>query len=295
MRLIDKKIDCKSRSNVYEIYPLGDIHCGARNCAERPLKKLVNEVVKNPFAYVIGGGDLVDAIKPDDFKRFDMDILPDWMIEGDAMTTREKLNDILEQQLNRITEILEPIKHKILGTIEGNHEYNVRKYYNQNIQKAICNRLGIEGLTDEALIRIRFKRLGGGTTVIIYIRHGYGGGRTPGAEPNKLDRMLNEWEIADICFTGHTHTFDILPPKPVLGIPKNGALPKECTCRYRWAGNWGCWLYSHAEGASSYSSRACYQARPMLTVKAVIRPFAQKKIKGQQLTVPHIELRSITI
>jgi len=98
MKLIEKEIICKGRSEVFEIYPIGDIHCGARNCAEKPLRKLVREISENPFAYVLGGGDWPNAIKPQDSKRFDFDILPDWMVEGDANTTRDKLNDILAQE-----------------------------------------------------------------------------------------------------------------------------------------------------------------------------------------------------
>ena len=297
MKIIDKVIKCQSRSDVFEFIPIGDTHIGARSCAEKPLRKKVREIAEQPNTYVIGGGDWIEAIKPQDSKRFDFDILPDWMIEGDALTTREKLNDIIDQQFDRTIDIFDPIAKagRLIGEIEGNHEYAVRKYYNQNIHAAMCRKLHIIDLTDEALIRLRFQRGTATTTVIIYIRHGFGGGRTPGAEPNRLARMLAEWEVADVCFTGHSHTFDILPPKPVLGIPRSGKLPSECSCKYRWAGNWGCWLYSHPVGPSGYASRACYPARPLVTCKAVIKPFAQKRGGGTQRTAPHIEIRSITI
>jgi hypothetical protein len=295
MKIIDKVIHCPSRSSEFEFIPIGDVHIGARSCAEKPLKKLINGIGDN--TYIIGGGDVLDLIRPQDIKRFDFDTLPDWMIEGDALNTREVLNDIVSQQYERAIEIFTPVKHKIIGFLEGNHEFSIRKYAGRAVHRGLCRRLNIEDLTDEALIRLRFKYTTQTTTVIIYIRHGYGGGRTPGAEPNRLARMLAEWEIADICFSGHSHTFDILPPKPVLEIPKKGSLLPECTCRYRWAGNWGCWLYSHPAGASSYSSRACYPARPLLTCKAVIKPFKQKRMKGVKNPIHecHVEMRSITI
>ena len=296
MKILDKLIQCKGRSDTFEIIPIGDIHIGARSCAEKPLKKMIKEIAGNPNTYVIGGGDWLDAIKPQDSKRFDYDTLPDWMLEGDAVNVREKLNDIIKQQYERTIGIFEPLSPgQLIGLVEGNHEFTIRKHYNQDVHAGLCRRLNTENLTDEALIRLRFKRGSAIITIIIYIRHGYGGGRTAGAEPNKLDRMLAEWECADICFTGHTHCYDILPPKPVLEIPRNGKLLSECTCRYRWAGNWGCWLYSHPSGESSYSSRACYPARPLLSCKAVIRPFAQLTFGGVQRTMPHIELRSITL
>jgi len=295
MKLLDKLVLCKGRGDEFEIYPIGDAHIGARSCAEKPLRKIIKDIKDNPNARWLGGGDLYDAIKPQDSKRFDMDVMPDWMLEGDAVNTREKLNDILHQQHLRIVEMLEPIAEKCWGLIEGNHEYSIRKFYNDNIHKALCNRLGVEDLTDEAGIRLRFKRATATTTVKLYIRHGFGGGRTAGAEPNSLARLINEWEDFDVCLTGHSHTFDILPPKPVLGMPSSGSIPSELTQRYRWAANWGCWCYSHSSGPSGYASRACYPARPMLTVKVVIKPHSQKYINKKYVLSPKIEIRHIPL
>ena len=295
MRIIDKEVLCKGRSDVFEFHPLGDSHIGAPNCAETRLRRRVSGIAANPNAYAILGGDVTDAIKPQDMKRFDVNCLADWIIEGDADSTREKLGDILHQQFERAADIFEPIKDRILGAIEGNHEHAIFKYHNQNIHRALCQRLGIPDLTDEAFIRLRFKRCSAVVVVKMYIRHGYGGGRTPGTEPNKLDRMLAEWEDADICFTGHTHTADVLPPKPKLYVPNTGKLPKEFLCRYRWAANWGCWLYSHSSGASTYASRACYPARPMISCKAEIRPFKEKRLGQYKYANPEIEIRTIPL
>ena len=299
MRIIEKVIHADGRSDEFEIYPLGDTHIGAHGCAEKLLRKHVKGIADNPNAYAIGGGDIGDLILPMDNKRFDFDSLPDWMLEGDAITTRERLNDILKQQLDRIDDILNPIpSERWLGAISGNHEASIAKYYNSAIHKAICNRLDIQDLSDEAIVRLKFVRGKGFKTsavIILYIRHGYGGGRTRGAEANKIGAMIDEWEIADICFTGHTHTFRIEPPKPVLEIPRQGKVPKECTCRYRWGANWGCWQLSHPSGPGSYASRACYPARPMLAVKAVIKPFHCTYVKGKTIETPHVELRQITL
>lgn len=299
MRLIDKLIEGHGRADEFSIHPIGDVHCGGRNCAEKALGREVKEIYQNPNAYWFSGGDLIEAIKPHDI-RFDFDILPDWMVEGDADSTREALNDIVKQQKRRICDILQPIAGKCLGLMEGNHEYTIRKRGNTDIHKDICDELGCTNLTDETVIRLRFRRLKGSViTVVIYARHGYGGGRTDGAEPNKLGRLLAEWELADICFSGHTHTFCIIPPKAVMGIPRSGSLPDELYQRYRWAANWGCWQYSHPVGPSSYVSRAAYPARPMLTTKAVIQPFHTtfRPKNGQQTEIPSplIELRAITL
>ena len=291
MKIIDKLIQCKSRSDVFEFYPFGDVHVGSRACAEKLLAKAVKEVAGNPNAYAFLGGDNINAVIASDTKRFDFDTLPDWMLEGKAVNTREMLNDILTQEVKRLTEIFLPIKDKLLGSIEGGHEYQIRKRHGTNLMGAYWNALGAIDLTAECMIRLRFKRLSSTRTVFMYIRHGYGSGRTAGAEPMKLDRMVNEWELADICFSGHTHTADTPPPKPVLTLPAGGKLPEEFDCKYRWSGNWGCWVYSHPSGPSGYAGRACYPARPMVTCKAVIKPF-HNTAKSER---PHIEIRRITM
>ncbi len=185
MKIIDKLIPCQSRSEIYEIIPIGDTHIGTRNCAETPLKNLVREIGNNNRAYVIFGGDLHDAITPQDIGRFDFESLPDWMVEGDALNTREKLNDIITQQADRVCKIFDPIpRERIIGAVLGNHEFSILKYSGRALHKSFCKKMNIADLDDEALIRLRFKRVNHVTTIIIYIRHGYGGGRTPGAEPN---------------------------------------------------------------------------------------------------------------
>lgn len=313
--MLDKVIECKSRSVRVEGFPLYDTHIGKRNFAEAPFIKQRTEILRrstmpNRHVFVLLGGDLVNAINPADIRRFDFDELADWFIVpsaaemAKATTSREvatvirsKLNNICQQEVDKAVSLLEPIKHLIIGAIYGNHEKMMRTKQNVDVHSAYCDRLGIVGMTDEALIRLRFKRPNLATsTVIIYMRHGYGGGRTAGAEPNKLQRMVDEWECADVCLSGHTHTYCILPPKPVPYIPSSGKLPvDDLLYKYRFGANPGTWLLSHLPGPGSYESSACYPARPMMTLKIVIWPFWTYKVHGRQVERPKIELREYPI
>ena len=295
MRLIDREIIVPERNGEVEIYPIGDTHVGATNCAETLLRKTKKSIAEKRNAYWIGGGDYLDSIKPTDLKRFDMSVLPDWMLEGDAELVRTRLNDILQQQVDRFCGIFQPVRSKCLGLIEGNHEYSIRKYHNHDVLTQLCNRMKSENLTDQALIRLRFRHGVKVRVLFMYIRHGHGGGRSAGSEPNHLQKMLDEWEIADIALRGHSHTFGILPPKPVMHVPTSGELPDELQCRYRYAANWGTYKLSHIIGDSTYESRANYPARPMLTCKVVIKPFQRHYHRGREYCAPQIEIRSITL
>lgn len=298
MIILPVDIPCNSRKFRLEIFPFGDLHIGKRNCAETLIRKQVVEVkrrndMENRQAVVICGGDLLNSINVTDVRRFDFDELADWFVDSDAEKTRERLSNMALQEVDRCVDIFNPIKHLMLGAITGNHENMMRKRNNLNVHKLICEKLGIANLTDEAIIVFKFTKTNGTKQNIkLYIRHGYGGGRTPGAEPNKLARMLAEWEDCNVCLTGHSHTYCLLPPKPVLYV--NNTYNKLLQ-RYRFAANWGCWQYSHLEGVGSYESAACYPASPMMTLKVVIWPFWSTRIDGKEVMIPKIELREYPI
>jgi hypothetical protein len=314
MFILDKEVKCRSRSERIELFPFFDTHVGKRNCAEHAIKKQITEILRRDampdrHVFVLLGGDQVNAINTADLRRFDFNELADWFIipsevelaqalsERDvASIVRAKLSNICEQEVSRFVSLFEPIKHLIIGALYGNHEKSMRTKQNVDVHSAVCTRLGITNLTDEALIRFRCRRgRSGGQTITVYARHGYGAGRTAGAEPNKLARMQAEWECADICFSGHSHSFQIMPPKPVPYITetKNKELLLRYT--YRFAANPGCWLYSHYLGEGSYESISCYPAKPMMTCKAVIWPFYHTQHAGMNVERPKAEIREYPI
>ena len=315
MRLIDKEIVCGSRNKSFYFYFIGDIHLGAANCAEKQVRRLVGKISKTPNAYWIGGGDYCECIKPSDLRRFEFEGLPDWMLGPDAkqffidiknVLTEEdaagvlkkykgkikrNLRDIVSVQRQRIIKIFDPIKDKCLGLLEGNHEEKMRKYHNLDHHGFVCNDLGVEDLTSEALFRMRFVRGDAARIVKMFVCHGHGGGRTAGAEPNHLFRLTAHWRV-DLILRGHSHTFCINPPLVELGVPNNGALPDECLQYYKRAGNWGCWLKSYAAGASTYVTRATYPPRPLSTLEIEIKPHAHS-CSGPEL--PKISMKELVV
>ena len=307
MRLLDVPIFLTSKSQRVEFFVFGDCHIGAKNCAEKPMRQQVREILKHAkqpdkHVRVFYGGDICDFIKPGDIKRFDMDCLADWFYEGEPCTIRERMKNVCEQQLKRASDIFKPLQPYSLGGIEGNHEQSMSHYNNQDVHQAFCNSLDMPNLTDECLMRIKFhyrpkrgQSRAAVRTMKLYAQHGNGGGRTAGAEPNHLQRLISEWEDADVVMRGHSHSFHKLPPKSVLYIPNSGDLPKELRQRYRYAANWGCWKYSHSVGPSTYESRAAYPARAMVTLKVVVWPFWHTTRNGVDIDQPKIELREYGI
>jgi len=289
MKLIDKEIMTTGDTDVFTVFPVGDVHIGSKNCAEGHFRRYVEHIKNTPNAYWIGGGDYCDCVTPSDVKRFDWRALPDWLFNGGADNIRDALSDIARQQRQRFVGIVSPIRDKCIGMVEGNHEYSIMKHSNNAHHFVMCDELNVPNLTDSAFIRLRFvipkKNTSSSASVTMAIMHGSGGGRSAGAEPNHLDK-LSRFIDADIILRGHSHTFDIEAPQIFLYAPRKGAMPDELMERTVHKANWGCWVKSYAVGESTYDSRACYPARPLQAMEIRIKPFHNiaSKVSGRAAT-----------
>jgi len=296
MQIIEFDINLKSRSDVVTLYPIGDTHIGKRNCNENAVRAQFERVAKDKYSFWFGGGDLINAIKPQDIKRWDFAELPDWVLDGDPQDIRARMSGVVQQEADRLCGIAEKAKSKCIGLVEGNHEYSIKKYHNDNINQYMCDTLGTTNLTDGAFIRLRFSRNNKCNRVMtLYVEHGDGGGRTAGAEPNHLTRMLSDKDC-DMACRGHSHTFCVLPPVSRMYIPSAGKLPtKQCMERQLRAFNWGCYLYSYDLGDSTYERRKSYPARPLMTACFKIKPFGTIYQNGHEFETPELWVEEIKL
>ena len=112
-----------SRMDWFYIYPLGDVHIGAHNCAENQFRRIVNMIRTDPRAYWVGGGDYLDSIILQDSQRFDPGVLPAWMLTGGSEKIRKKIKDMVAAQKERFCTIVEPIKDRCMGLVS--HQFKV--------------------------------------------------------------------------------------------------------------------------------------------------------------------------
>lgn len=295
MKLIDIDLNMKSRSDSINLYPLGDLHVGAYSFAEKKLREHVQRIASDSSALWFGGGDVADSIIFQDQARFDPANLPDWMLTGVPNRIRSKIKDVVQAQLDYAFELLAPIKHKCIGFLEGNHEHSIAKYHNRDIMSEICKEFQVPNLTDCSFLRLNASRnyggnKFGGSTVLAFICHGFGGGRSPGSEPMHLNRLAQERDV-ELIMRGHSHTFFIMPAIPRLTIPRRGCMPVHATTHVVRACNWGGWLLSYAVGPSTYDSRANYPVRVLSTLVANIKPFKEKDgLIKPEITINEIQL-----
>lgn len=258
-------IEHDSRDDVMEIIPLGDLHIGNAACDEDGIVKAVEYIASNPNAYWIGMGDYGDFINMRDH-RFDPSALASWV------TTRD-LVDLAGAQKKRILDIIDPIAHKCLGLVKGNHDKKIHKAWERAIFDEIV--VGVKerawrngGLQDIDLslnywgfVRLKFCRAGAGVrTVVISAHHGYGSSKSI----TGMEKFLWSHEC-DVALFGHTHNMTS-HRSARTEINKAG----KVIYRPQWGVVTGTYLQSDAD----YGIQAGYMPVPTGVTKISLRPGA---------------------
>lgn len=248
------------RNDWIYIVPLGDFHVGNTGCALAKLKRQVEYIKNKVRCYWIGMGDYVDCINYTD-KRFD----PDTVAEPFC----NHLANCVPLQVETVIKILEPIKHKCLGLLRGNHEEKIRLKYQFDILEKMSRAFDcdIPLLKDSAILRLRFVRSKDSTYVFdIFCTHGCSGGRKGGAKVNRLEDMIGYVE-ADIYLMGHSH-IKITESRSVLYADINMNLKHK----KKVMGVTGCFLNGYQKGKSSYVEKWGFPPTSTGSVKIMINP-----------------------
>ena len=212
MNSIQHEIPIKATKPIV-IVPISDIHMGHAGCDTALLKKTV-AWIKKSGAYTILLGDLIDAISNND-RRFENDSI--------APEFKSQLDNLHYAQTAAVIKALTPIKDRILGSLPGNHENSVKKMFSYDSNAIICEKLGVQQLTDPSYVQIRARRTKtSASTLNIFCTHGLlvGGGKQTGSKVNNLMNVAAGFD-ADIYLGGHSHKlFQISDNK--IGISANG-------------------------------------------------------------------------
>jgi predicted phosphodiesterase len=230
------------------IRPLTDLHAGNTLCDLRAAKAFIQDAPEG--CYFVGLGDLMDMVIAGDVKRYQKSA-----VEGDG-------DDVVDQQIEVVEKLLDPVKDRILGLGEGNHEANITKRCGTNPMARLTKSLGVPFLGYSWLLKLKLSEDGARVrTVVIRGHHGWGGGsRTQGADLSKYARDVGYWD-ADIFLYGHVHR------KQTDEVPRLGLAGKKLISKPKLFGICGTFLKTYSEGeTASYSERAGY---PPVTVGGV--------------------------
>lgn len=190
----------------FNLFLCSDIHLEAPD-HDRDLfiKEMKNAVKCN--ADILIGGDVFDMILPGDRKRY--------------TSSRNKYEDtdaIINLALEEAVELLKPFAKNIKVILCGNHDDAVTKYHSVDIVALLIYELNkldgvhIEYLGYSGFIKYFFKYKKGAASFAIDINatHGTGGAAVVSKGTIGLQRQMTA-NIADIYWSGHTHTKVVLP------------------------------------------------------------------------------------
>ena len=176
-----------------ELHPMADLHLGDPHSDYREIVARIEHIRNTPGAYCILDGDLMDAAIASSI--------------GD--TYGANLQPM--EQLKECVKLFEPIKHKILAVLPGNHEHRIYKQDGIDMTELFCSQLGIADKYSNttALLFIRFGKRssdhhGRRQLYTAYVTHGSGGGRKEGGKVNRLADLASIVD-ADIYIHAHTH------------------------------------------------------------------------------------------
>jgi hypothetical protein len=239
---------------VFTLKPIFDVHFGNRMCDVDKFRDFLKDA-DDPRTLFIGGGDLIDAIIIGD-KRYRKEV--------DA----SPVDDLVDYQVDTMTEILKPYAKRIIGLGSGNHEETLVVKAGTNPIRRICKNLNVPFLGYSWLVRLAFREIDGrGRTVILRGHHGWGGGsRTQGGELTKYAKDVAFWD-ADIFLYGHGHArkYDEIPRLGLKGS-KLVAKPKILLLC-------GSFLKTLSEGGTpSYSEIGGYPPIPIGGVEIMLQP-----------------------
>lgn len=164
------------------IYPLGDVHIGSKECNVSLFKEWIEMVRQDPFGYVVIIGDMMNM----------------GLKNSRSNVYEEALTPMEQKEL--MYELLNPIADKILAGCPGNHEYRTVREVGTNPMYDVFCRMRIENRYREnvCFLKLTVGKCGKNPNT-------YGVVLTHGSSKNKDLSWTYAVDGADVFISGHTH------------------------------------------------------------------------------------------
>lgn len=179
-QLIHSKFDDLEYLN---IYPLGDVHLGSKECDLELFKQWIETVKNDPNGVAVLIGDIMNM----------------GLRNSKSNVYEEVLNPMQQKEL--CYELLEPIADKIVAGCSGNHEYRAVKEVGTNPLYDVFCRLRIEDRYRENACFIKLtvgkQKNNNPNTYAVVLTHG--------SSKNKDEKWTYGVDGCDCFISGHTH------------------------------------------------------------------------------------------
>jgi hypothetical protein len=238
----------------YNLYTLADAHIGNANSCIDDIMDKVRAVENDPLGLLVVNGDMGDYITYTD-KRFDPTT-----IDQDIICSLADLKRLPLVYADFITELLKPVRDKIVCITTGTHELKMAAALGDDPMWMVTKNLGLEHVWGDwaCMTTLRFDDGNKhADTFDIFSSHGWQASRQGGAITNNLDSMMG-WILCDLLLQAHSHQY-IVKHKVVL-YAENGNIKQKVVT----GAHTGGWLltYKQVKGGSkataSYAERAGY-------------------------------------
>lgn len=185
------------------IFPISDVHYGAVNHLEREWDEFCRMVLNSPDTYLVLGGDLINNnLKTSPGSVFEDPVRP-------------------QEQKKRMTEMLMPLRDRILCACGGNHEAR-SKDADVDLTRDIMCKLDIEDRYRENAVFMKVsigERKRSGSPV-----QSYTFAVTHGTSLNNCERFGNAIDGLDVLVVGHTHKGVVSRPSKLVIDRRNSVV-----------------------------------------------------------------------
>ena len=164
-----------------KLAPLYDVHIGHRLHASPLFKRHLSWLASEPCVLSFNGGDLFENV-----------------VEGSPGQWSQE--NIPDDQFAEARKVLEPVLHKMLFAIPGNHEARTFRVAGFDIARELAERCGLNYFPDYCFCTIRWR----GLKFRLCAHHGTGAAASPGGQRNAARKDM-PWVGADLYWTGHLH------------------------------------------------------------------------------------------
>lgn len=212
------------------LYPIADVHLGAAEHMESAWREFRTAIQNEENSYIILCGDLVNNSTRNSVSN----------VFDEVMRPRE--------QKRLMTEMLMPLRDKILCAVPGNHEGRSGRDADDDPMYDICAKLDLEDIYREnmAFLKIQIGKLdANGTrnpTYTFAVTHGAGGGILTGGAVNRAERFGMAIDGIDGIITGHVHKPFVSHPGKIKVDTNNNRVSIKpfhvvtCTSWLEWGG-----------------------------------------------------------
>lgn len=196
------------RNDDLRLYFICDVHYGAQEHMDQAWTQFCMDVLKDPQAYVILGGDLLN--------------------NGTKTSVSNVYRETVRpmQAKREMADMLKPLKSKILCAVSGNHERR-NKDVDDDPMYDIMAKLDLEDMYREnmAFLKIQIGNVKNNglenPTYMLCVTHGAGGGALSGGVINRNERFAYAVDGADALLVGHSHKPMISSPSKIVIDSRN--------------------------------------------------------------------------